>query len=37
MPKEKLLYYFTTEKVNTNMNSLTFESAYNIALEVFDH
>ena len=35
MPTEKLLSYFTAQKVNTNMNSLTFESAYNIALEVF--
>jgi hydroxymethylglutaryl-CoA lyase len=35
MPTEKLLSYFTAQKANTNMNSLTFESAYNIALEVF--
>ena len=35
MPTEKLLSYFTAEKANTNINSLTFESAYNIALEVF--
>jgi|TARA_B110000967_G_C18791681_1_gene513659 hydroxymethylglutaryl-CoA lyase len=35
MPTEKLLSYFTAQKANTNINSLTFESAYNIALEVF--
>ncbi len=35
MPTEKLVSYFTSEKVNTNINSLNFESAYNVALEVF--
>ncbi len=35
MPTEKLLSYFTTEKVETNLNPLTFESAYNVALRVF--
>ncbi|MCD6544227.1 MAG: hydroxymethylglutaryl-CoA lyase [Flavobacteriaceae bacterium] len=35
MPTEKLLSYFTAEKVNTNLNPLSFESAYNEALSIF--
>lgn len=35
MPTEKLLSYFTTQKVVTNIKPLSFESAYNKALEVF--
>lgn len=35
MPTEKMLSYFTQQKVNTNVNSLRFESAYNIGLQVF--
>ena len=35
MPTEKLLSYFTAEKVITNLNPLSFESAYNEALRVF--
>ena len=35
MPTEKLLSYFTTEKANTNIKPMSFESAYNKALEVF--
>ncbi len=35
MPTEKLLSYFTAEKVNTGLNPLSFESAYNEALRVF--
>lgn len=35
MPTEKLLSYFTAEKANTNLNPLSFESAYNEALRVF--
>ncbi len=35
MPTEKLLTYFTAEKVNTSLNPLSFESAYNEALNVF--
>ena len=35
MPTEKLLTYFTAEKVNTSLNPLSFESAYNEALDVF--
>ena len=35
MPTEKLLSYFTTEKVTTNIKPMSFESAYNKALEVF--
>ncbi len=35
MPTEKMLSYFTAEKVNTNIKPMSFESAYNKALEVF--
>ena len=35
MPTEKLLSYFTAEKADTNMKPMSFESAYNKALEVF--
>lgn len=35
MPTEKLLSYFTTKKENTNMNPLSFESAYNVASQLF--
>jgi len=36
MPTEKLLSYFTTEKAETNVKPMSFESAYNKALEVFN-
>lgn len=36
MPMEKMLSYFTVEKVSTNIKPLSFESAYNKALEVFN-
>jgi hydroxymethylglutaryl-CoA lyase len=35
MPTEKLLSYFTTQKVDANLKPMSFESAYNKALEVF--
>ncbi len=35
MPTEKLLSYFTAQKVSTEINSLSFESAYNEATKVF--
>lgn len=35
MPTEKLLSYFTSHKVETNVNWLTFESAYNEAMALF--
>ncbi len=35
MPTEKMLSYFTQNKVDTGVNSLRFESAYNVALQVF--
>ncbi|WP_299059796.1 hydroxymethylglutaryl-CoA lyase [uncultured Polaribacter sp.] len=35
MPTEKLLSYFTTEKAFTNIKPMSFESAYNKALETF--
>ena len=35
MPTEKLLSYFTTQKKVTNLNALSFESAYNEATKIF--
>jgi hydroxymethylglutaryl-CoA lyase len=35
MPTEKLLSYFTAKKENTNLNPLSFESAYNEASKLF--
>lgn len=35
MPTEKLLSYFTTKKEITNLNPLSFESAYNVASQLF--
>lgn len=35
MPTEKLVSYFTTQKADSNINSLSFESAYNEATKVF--
>ncbi len=35
MPTEKMLSYFTAEKAVTNLNSLSFESAYNEATKIF--
>ena len=35
MPTEKLLSYFTTQKEVTNLNALSFESAYNEARKIF--
>ncbi len=35
MPTEKLLSYFTTKKEYTNLNPLSFESAYNEASKIF--
>ncbi|CAM1346894.1 hydroxymethylglutaryl-CoA lyase [Tenacibaculum crassostreae] len=35
MPTEKMLSYFTANKVDTNVKPMSFESAYNKALEVF--
>ncbi len=37
MPTEKILSYFTAKKVKSNLNSLSFESAYNEASKVFLH
>jgi hydroxymethylglutaryl-CoA lyase len=36
MPTEKLLSYFTAEKVDVNIKPMRFESAYNKALEIFE-
>ncbi|GGF70677.1 hydroxymethylglutaryl-CoA lyase [Wenyingzhuangia marina] len=35
MPTEKMLSYFTQQQVYTGVNSLRFESAYNVGLQVF--
>ncbi|MBT8301106.1 MAG: hydroxymethylglutaryl-CoA lyase [Maribacter sp.] len=35
MPTEKMLSYFTSEKVATNVNWMTFEAAFNKATELF--
>ena len=35
MPTEKLISYFTSNKKNTGLNSLSFESAYNEASKLF--
>jgi len=35
MPTEKMLSYFTTEKVTTNVNWIAFEAAFNKATELF--
>ncbi|MGA9638567.1 hydroxymethylglutaryl-CoA lyase [Flavobacterium sp.] len=35
MPTEKLLSYFTANKINSNLNPLSFESAYNEASKLF--
>ncbi len=35
MPTEKLLTYFTQQKADTNLSAMSFESAYNEALDVF--
>ncbi|NNK86776.1 MAG: hydroxymethylglutaryl-CoA lyase [Flavobacteriaceae bacterium] len=36
MPTEKLLSYFTSKKIHHNLNALSFESAYNEALKIFN-
>lgn len=36
MPTEKLLSYFTSKKETTNLNSISFESAYNESKKIFD-
>ena len=35
MPTEKMLSYFTAEKITSSLNSLSFESAYNEATKIF--
>lgn len=37
MPTEKLLSYFTAEKAVTGIKPMSFESAYNVAMNVFNH
>jgi len=36
MPTEKLLSYFNQQKTPTNLNAMSFESAYNEALKIFN-
>lgn len=36
MPTEKMLSYFTANKVDTNVNATSFESSYNEALKIFN-
>ena len=36
MPTEKLISYFNQQKVDTNIKAMSFENAYNKALEVFN-
>ena len=36
MPTEKLVSYFTAEKADTNIRAMSFESAYNVAMDVFN-
>jgi hydroxymethylglutaryl-CoA lyase len=36
MPTEKLISYFTAQQINTNLNVLSFESAYNESLKIFN-
>lgn len=36
MPTEKMLSYFTVEKVDTGVSWLSFESAYNEASKIFN-
>ena len=35
MPTEKMLSYFTQQKANTNVSPMSFESAYNVASQIF--
>jgi len=37
MPTEKLLSYFTSQKAETGIRPMSFESAYNVAMDVFNH
>ena len=37
MPTEKLVSYFTAEKAETGIKPMSFESAYNVAMSVFNH
>lgn len=36
MPTEKMLSYFTSNKIDTNCHAISFESAYNEALKIFN-
>lgn len=36
MPTEKMISYFTSENVDTNIHTMSFEAAYNEALKIFN-
>ena len=36
MPTEKMLSYFTSNKIDTNCHAMSFESSYNEALKIFN-
>ena len=36
MPTEKILSYFTSQKVKTNIRTMSFESAHNTASDLFN-
>jgi len=36
MPTEKLITYFNQQKASTNIQAMSFESAYNEALKIFN-
>lgn len=37
MPTEKMISYFTAQKAETHLSTMSFESAYNEALKIFDY
>ncbi|SPE78705.1 Hydroxymethylglutaryl-CoA lyase YngG [Flavobacterium columnare] len=37
MPTEKMISYFTAQKANHDLSAMSFESAYNEALKIFNH
>jgi len=37
MPTERMISYFTTENVDTNIRTLSFESAHNEATKIFSY
>ena len=35
MPTEKLIFYFNAQNTATNLSTMSFEAAYNVALQIF--